>query len=230
MVKLHLKRLASPKTWPIAKKKLTFVARPNPGPHKLEHQIPISVFLRDMTGIVGSQKEVKFILHNKDCLIDGSVCHDNKRPVGLMDVVSLPKIKTFFRVSINTKNKLVALKINEKESSLKVSKILKKTTLKKGKIQLNTLDGRSILVDDASKFAVGDSLVLNLPDQKIVDHLPLAIGATIFLEAGRHVGIIGEVVAFENSVVVVKAGDDVFKTKKSYALVVGKEKPIITLE
>ncbi len=230
MVKLHLKRLASPKTWPIPKKKLTFVARPNPGSHKLEHQIPISVFLRDMTKLVGTQKEVKFILHNKECLIDGHVCHDNKRPVGLLDIVSLPKVDKYFRCSINDKNKLVAIEVNKKESNTKISKIVKKTSLTGGKVQLNTLDGRSLIVDDASKYSIGSSLVLELPSQKIVDYLPLEVGMIIFLDAGRKVGTVGEVVAFEGEVVVVKVGDLVFKTKKSYALVVGKEKPIITLE
>ena len=79
MVKLHLKRLASPKTWPIAKKALTYIARPFPGAHTLQHQVPVSVFLRDILGLVTSQKEVKFILHNKQCLIDATVCYDNKR-------------------------------------------------------------------------------------------------------------------------------------------------------
>jgi len=108
MVKQHLKRLASPRTWPIAKKTLTFIARPNPGPHKLEHQIPITVFLRDLVELVMTSKEVKQILHNKDCLVDGTICHDNKRPVGLMDIVSLPKAKENFRLLINKKNTLYA--------------------------------------------------------------------------------------------------------------------------
>jgi len=229
MVKLHLKRLASPKTWPIAKKTLTFVARPFPGPHKIEHQIPISVLLRDVLGIVSTQKEVKFILHNKQCLIDGNVCHENKRPVGLFDVVSLPKAKQFFRVLISKKNKLIAVPILEKEASVKPSKIIKKTILKNGKVQLSTSDGRSILVDDAKKYGIGDSLVLNLPDQKITDHLPLKPNMTIFLTAGNNVGLTGTIDAVNGGVVIVKSGDNVFKTKRAYALVVGKDKPIITV-
>lgn len=230
MVKLHLKRLASPKTWPIPKKAITFIARPFPGPHKIEHQIPISVFLRDMVDVVKTQKEVKFVLYNKDCLIDGKVCHDNKRPVGLFDVVSLPKAKQFFRVLISDKNKLFAISVDEKESSLKISKVSKKTILKSGKVQLNTSDGRSILVDDTKKYSIGDSLVLSLPDQKITDHLPLQPNMAIFLEAGRHVGVVGSIESIEGNTFVVKSGDDVFKTKKSYAIVVGKSKPIIALE
>jgi small subunit ribosomal protein S4e len=230
MVKLHLKRLASPKTWPIAKKALTFVARPFPGPHRIEHQVPVSILLRDMVGVVNTQKEVKFILHNKECLVDGNVCHDNKRPVGLFDVISLPKPKQFYRVLISKKNKLITIPINEKEASVKPSKIIAKTSIKKGKVQLNTSDGRSILVDDAKQYGIGDSLLLSLPDQKITEHLPLQANATIFLTGGSNVGVVGTVDTVDGNMITIKSGDSVFKTKKSYALVVGKDKPIIALE
>jgi small subunit ribosomal protein S4e len=230
MVKLHLKRLASPSTWPIPKKTLKYIARPNPGAHKLEHQVPVSLFLRDIVGLLHTQKEVKYVLHNKDCLIDGKVCHDNKRPVGLLDVVSLPKAKEYFRVGINAKNKIVALPINEKEATTKVCKITKKSSLRKGLTQLNTLDGRNFLIDDTKKYAVGDSLVISLPDQKIVDHLPFQTGMTILLDAGKHVGAIATVEEIEGNIIVVKVGDESFRTKKAYALIIGKNKPIITVE
>jgi len=116
MVKQHLKRLASPRTWPIAKKISVFVARPNPGPHKLEHQVPITVFLRDIVGVAQNTKEVKRMLHLKKVLVDGSVIHDNKRPVGLMDVVSIPEAGLYYRILISKKNKLYALPISEEES------------------------------------------------------------------------------------------------------------------
>lgn len=230
MVKLHLKRLASPSTWPIPKKTLTFIARPNPGAHKLEHQVPVTLFLRDMVGVLHTTKEVKYVLHNKDCLVDGSVIHDNKRPVGLLDTVSLPKANQHYRVSINKKNKLVAVAIDEKEATTKICKITKKTSLKKGIMQLNTVDGRSFRVDDAKKYAVGDSLVVGLPEQKINDHLAFEKGMTILLDAGKHVGVVGVVEDVEGDIIVVKANDESFRTKKAYALVIGKNKPIITVE
>ena len=137
MTKSHLKRLASPRTWPIMKKTLTYVSRPFPGPHKMEHQVSITVFLRDMVSVLKTAKEVKYVLHNKDCLIDGKVCNDDKRPVGLFDVVSLPKLKKHFRILINDKNKLYGKEISDKEAKLKVSKLTGKSTLKKGLTQLN---------------------------------------------------------------------------------------------
>lgn len=229
MVKLHLKRFTSPNTWPIPKKKITYVTRPNPGAHKLEHQVPISLFLRDIVGIVNSQKEVKYVLHNKDCLVDGALCHDNKRPVGLLDVISLPKIDKYFRVSINTKNKLVAVEIDKKEASTKVCKVTSKKSIKGGKTQIGTLDGRSFIVDDA-KYTISDSLVISVPDQKITDVLEFKKGATIVLDAGKHVGAVATVEEIDGDIIIVRVGENSFRTKKAYALVIGKSKPIIAVE
>lgn len=227
MTKSHLKRLASPKTWPIMKKTLTYISRPFPGPHKMEYQIPITVFLRDMVSLLKTKKEVKYVLHNKDCLVDGKLCHDDKRPVGLFDVVSLPKLKKHYRILINSKNKLYGKEISDKEATLKISKLTGKTSLKKGLVQLNTLDGRSIITDKKAKVA--DSLVISLPDQKITDVLSLEKGASILLIGGSHVGVVGSIESIEGRTIIVKSGDSVLKTMKRFAVVVGKTKPAIEL-
>ncbi len=229
MVKQHLKRLACPKTWPIERKSITFISRPNPGAQSLDHGLPLVVVLRDIIGVARNLKEVKYLLHNKDCLVDGSVCHDARRFVGLMGVVSFPKTKEYYRILINDKNKLCVVKINEKEVNVKVSKITGKTSLKGGKTQINTLDGRSILVDDASAYKVSDSLVLEIPNQTIKTHLKFEVGATILLDAGRHVGSIATIESIEGDVVMVKAKDNVFRTKKKYAIVIGKKEPVIAM-
>ncbi|MFP4523025.1 MAG: 30S ribosomal protein S4e [Candidatus Nanoarchaeia archaeon] len=229
MVKQHLKRLASPNTWPIPKKTLSFVKRPYPGAHKLHFQISISVFLRDMAKVVKSNKEAKYVLHKKLCFVDGKPVYDDKRPVGLFDVITFPSLKKQYRIIINKKNKLAAVEISQKEATMKISKVVKKLTIKGNKTQLTTLDSRSIIVDDAKKYNIGDSLHIEVPSQKIVDVLPFAVGGTILLQAGRHVGAIARIEEINGSDIVVKTNDDVFQTKRKYALVVGKDKPIITL-
>lgn len=226
MVKNHLKRLASPKTWPIGKKVLTFVTRPNPGAHKDSHQISITVFLRDMVKVLDNVKEVKYVLHNKDCLIDGVAVHDNKRGVGIFDTVSLPKLKKYFRVCVTNRNKLSFVEIDEKESTQKVCKITGKKVLKGNKIQINTEDGRNFLVDKDT-YKVGDSIVTELPKQKITNHLPLDKGALVYLIEGTQVGHVANVEAVEDDVITVKIGDKVVRTKKDYAVVIGKDKPVV---
>ncbi len=229
MVQQHLKRLASPKTWPISKKTLTFVTRPLPGPNKKKHHLPITIILRDVIKAVTSTKEVKFVLHNKDCLIDGVVCHNNKQPVGLLSVISLPKVKEAYRLIITSKNKLTTILLKENEANKKTSKIVNKTTIAKGKVQLNLIDGRNILVKKDS-YKVGDSLLLEIPSQKIIEHLPLEKGALIFLDGGNHVGKVATVQSLEGKNLVLKYNDILFKTKKEYAIVIGKDKPLISVQ
>ncbi len=229
MVKLHLKRLSSPRTWPIKRKGITFITRPHPGPHPIELQLPITVLLRDLLGVVQTKKELKYILHKKDCLVDGKVCHDDKRPVGLLDVVSLPKVNQNYRVSINKKNKLVAISIPDKESKTKICKLVKKSSLPKKLFHLGTHDGRSFRVEDAKKYSVGDSIVISLPDQKIVDHLPLTKDATILLWKGSLVGKLGTVADIQGDHISINVGKESFKTQKEFAIVVGKTKPLITV-
>ena len=230
MVKQHLKRLASPRTWPIPKKKLPFVKRPHPGPHKLFFQIPISVFLRDLVGAVKTVKEAKFIIHKNLCSIDGRFAKDDKQPIGLLDTVAVPSLNKFYRLLINKRNKLIAVEIPQKEATVKLSKLINKTSIKGGKTQLNTFDGRCFIVEDQSPYTVGDSLYIELPSQKILQVIKLEVGSTILLHSGRHVGKVGIVQAIHESDIVVKTDDtDAFQTKKEYAIVVGKQKPVITL-
>lgn len=229
MVKQHLKRYAAPRSWPIERKRITFIARPLPGAHKLEHQIPVSVALREMIKAVDTKKEAKFVLHNKDCLVDGKHVYDEKVPVGLFDVISLPKLKQQYRISMTIKNKLCAVPVDAKEANTKISKIIGKTTLPKGKVQLNLNDGRNILVSDAKKYSVGDSLHLEVPSQKILAHLKLEKGALVFFDAGTKVGTQASVESIEDDIVIIKTDKGVLRTKKEYAVVIGKDKPLMTL-
>lgn len=229
MVKQHLKRLASPKTWGVKKKNITFITRPNPGPHKINYQMPINVILRDLIGVVKTTKEAKFILHNKDCLIDQIMCHDYRRPAGIMDVISILSTGKNYRMSINTKNTLVLNEINEKESKLKLVKIKSKTNLKQNKVQLNCTDGRNILVDDIKKYAIGDSLLIELPTQKIQEHIKLENKALVLLVSGTHVGEVGVVENVDGKLITIKMEKGTYTTKKDFAFVLGNGKPVINI-
>ena len=49
-------------------------------------------------------------------------------------------------------------------------------------------DGRNIIESDPSKYNVGDSLIISLPDQKISKHLQNKEGSLAFLTGGSHIG------------------------------------------
>ena len=144
-----------------------------------------------------------------------------------MDVISIPKIKAHYRVLINNKGKIVIININEKEAAFKLCKIRNKSPLGK-KIQINCTDGRNILIEKGD-YKTSDSLVVEMPSQKIKENLPFAKGNTILLLGGKHMGDIGLLEEIKGNKIICKKGKEYVETLKKYAFVIGKDKSIITL-
>ena len=162
-------------------------------------------------------------------LVDGKRRYDIKFMIGLMDVLAIPKLKENYRMLINTKNRLYLRQIDEKEASFKPCKLVNKIMLGKDKMQLHLSDGRNILVKK-NDYKTGDTLVLELPSQKILDHIKLEKGCTILLYKGKHVGLIGQVDEVKGSTIHFTANKGKYETNKSYAFVIGKEKPLIKIK
>jgi len=224
----HLSRLAMPKSWKIKRKGMKWVTRPLPGSHTIKFGMPLNVILKDVLDYAKTNKEVKTILNNQEILVDGIRRKEPRFIVGLMDILSIPKIKIYFRVLLDKKGYLYLKKTDEKEASIKLCKLIGKRPIKK-KIQLNLFDGKNILVDKDT-YKVGDSIVIELPSQKIINHFKLEKNCSVYLTAGKHVGSVGvlqEII--ENKIKYKTQGKDNLTLKK-YAFVVGKEKPIINLE
>ena len=118
-MKKHLKRLAAAKTWPIMRKTSKFITRPRPGGHSHEMSMPLNVVIRDMLKYCETAKEAKAIVKNKTLLIDGKRTTDERRPLGIMDTLSIPETKEAYRMLVNTKGKLYLKAITQEKSSLK---------------------------------------------------------------------------------------------------------------
>jgi len=229
MVKNHLKRLNAPKSWPIKRKETVWIVRPNPGAHEFAYSIPLTIALRELLKHAKTTREVKHIVYNKEVLVDGKRRKDIAYPVGLMDVISIPEIKENYRILFNNKGKITAIKIDDKEAKIKICKIKSKKLIK-GKTQLNTTDGRNLLIDkDEDK--VGDSVVIELEKQKIVQHLKMEKGALIYLIGGKHISSVGNVEKIEKNKLIFKTKENnVYETLKKFAFVIGKDKALITIE
>ena len=171
----HLKRLLASKHFPISRKKNTFTISPSPGPHGKRECIPLAVLLKEGLKLAEGSREAKKVIAAGELMVDGRIRRNHKHPVGLMDVVQIPKIKKSFRV-IAREGRLKLVGIGEDKASWKLCKVKDKTVTKGKKVQVNLHDGRNIIVgkDD---YKTGDSLMLSLPDQKIMDHFRLEKGA-----------------------------------------------------
>lgn len=226
-MKSHLKRIPSPKSWPIERKGSTFLMRPKPGKN-LFYSITINLALKTLE-YANTSKEVKSILNNQEVLIDGKRVKDQRKLVGLMDVLSFPLIKKAYRLLMTNKGFLEFREVNAKESNKKPCKIVNKTLIKSGKLQLGTFDSRCIVVEKDNNYSVGDSVVIELPSQKIIDTLKLEVGNIVYLTKGNYMGEVGKVKNIEDEKIFVESNGKVFQTLKSYAYVIGKDKSIISL-
>lgn len=229
MGKDHLKRLAAPKTWQIKRKGSKFVTKPVPGPHNLERGMPLSLVLKEVLNYANTTREVKKILNINEIKIDGKIKKDFRFPVGLFDIIEFTNTNEHFRLMFDRKGKIMLIKTTKEDSMLKPCKIIGKTMVR-GKLQLNLYDGKNIFVSNNS-YKVGDTLLLSLPEQKISKHLKLDKKSTVFLTGGKHIGEVGVVEDVIGSKIIYKDNkNNLVETSKSYAFVVGNEKPIIKLE
>ena len=225
----HLKRYFSPKSWKIKRKGIVYITKPSPGPHSIGMALPLNVILRDVLRYAVTNREVKFMLANKDITVDGVRRRDSRFPVGLFDVLSLNDIGEHFRIILDKKGSIVLVRISKDESSLKICKITGKGIMK-GKTQLNLYDGRNMLVEKDS-YKVGDVVLIGLTEKpSIRDHIRLAKDSLIFLTGGKHIGETGKVQDIAGSRIIYKTEKgDVVETLKKYAFPVGKDKPLIKL-
>ncbi len=235
MVKRHMLRMSAPRTWPIKRKELVFITRPNCGPHKMENCLPIGVVLKEILGCANTTKEARFILQEKSVLINKKAEIDPKTQVGFMDTIEIPKLKLNYRMIFNTRGKLSLKEISAQEAGIKISKILKKQTIKNNKTQLSLDDGTNIQVQK-DEHKQGDSVVLTLPDRKVKTSLKLEKGAAVYMLGGKNMGTVGTVesikegTATQKGMITVKTKKETFETRKDYAFVVGKDKPMVDLE
>ncbi len=229
----RLKRRAAPRTWTIPRKGTKWVKRPGPGPHAQDQSVPIQIVLRDILGVARSAREARILARQGSVKVDGKVAKDLDRGVGLMDTLSLADpLDAHYRVVKNTRGKLVLVKIPSPEAGLKIGQVRFKHTVPSGRVEVTLHDGRNLLLPATTPYRVGDSLKIEVPTQKVVDHYKLAPGAIAFVAGGSHVGQLARVdrVEVRNSsqpnLVHFAEG---FSTTKEYVFVVGQKSPEVTL-
>ncbi len=221
----HLKRVAAPRTWPITRKTSKWVAKPTPGAHSEERGMPLVVVLRDLLHLADRSKEIKQILQEGKVLVDGRVRKDHRFIVGMFDTVSIPAIHANYRVMIGDNGKFRLVPI--KDASVKLCKIVNKTTVRDGKIQLNLHDGTTLLA--SNDYKTKDSILIKVPERKIDQHLNYGVGSLVFVADGKHAGEIGKVKEIKvvkssspNRVLITGPQGD-FETIEQYVYVIGKD-------
>lgn len=229
----HLKRYKAPKSWPIHPKEDTWTVKPSAGSHSIEDSIPLTLVIRDILKLADNSREAKRIINSGNVLVDGKVVKDYKFPVGFMDIVDIPKTGESYRVLLDRKSRLQLDLIED--NTLKLSKIVNKSTIKGGKTQLNFHDGKNLIVDE-DVYSVGDVISLKVPENEINEIYPLKEGAIVLVTGGKHTGELGTVSEIienkssnPNTIIIENNAKEEFLTLKDYAFVIGEDSSVISL-
>ena len=229
-----LKRQMAPQFWGITRKNKRFVITVRPGPHKKSYAVPTAVFLRDTLKIVTSLREAKAAIYSGKIKIDGAIRKSLHHAIGLMDVVELENVSDVYRL-VPTEGKLLKpIKINESEKTKKPVRVVSKTTIKNGKMQIGFHDGRSTISDISVN--VGDTCLIQIPNQKILEVIKLEAGCQGLVTRGINAGRIGKIETVEEGTfilpkrIVLALSDRKIEIPADIIMAIGKEEPIIQLK
>jgi small subunit ribosomal protein S4e len=230
---MHQKRLSAPKTLKIPRKTDKWVIKTSPGPHD-GRAMPLLILVRDFLGLADTGREARRIISAGKILVDGRVVKNYKFPVGLFDVVTIPEIEKSYRIVFDERGRYIPKETEEADK--KIYKVIGKTLLKGGKIQLNLFDGTNIL--GSNEISTKDTLVLKIPEKEILNHIRFEEGALVMIIGGTHAGEIGRIKEYKvvrgsaPNLVTVEGETRDITTIEDYIFVVGDkeaEKPIIDL-
>jgi len=177
---MHLKRQKAPRSWPLARKGTKYLVVPS---SDVKSGLPLLIILREVLKLVKTRKEAKKIINLKKVKINGKLARDEGYPLKLFDILTLDDKN--YQIS-SGKNKFLVTEIKDSEAGKKIVKVIDKKIIKKGKIQLNLIDGRNFLYNKEVK--VGDSVILNFEKNDIEKVLPFKEGAKILFIGGKHRG------------------------------------------
>ncbi|MGQ9788314.1 MAG: 30S ribosomal protein S4e [Candidatus Hadarchaeaceae archaeon] len=231
----HLKRYAAPKSLKLPRKSRVWVVKSSPGPHPAVRAIPLRILLRDYLSIARNTLEADRVISKGEVLVDGKIRRVPDFPVGFMDVVKFPALDTNYRISLDHLGRLIPVKILSSEASIKLCKIVGKQCVKGKRIRLALHDGRNV-VGDLLEYNLGDVVKISLPEQTIMEKLPFETGNIAMVTGGNNVSRIGkiieikEIVGPQPNIVTLEDGGLTFQAPENYVFVIGKEKPVVSLQ
>ncbi len=223
----------APLFWGITRKEKRFVVTIRPGSHGKNTSISSAVFLRDMLKIVNTLREAKYAIYNGKVIVDGVIRKSLHHGIGLMDVIELDGLKEIYRLVPKNGILLQPIIIDSVEKTKKLVQVKSKTTIKNDKTQIGFHDGR-VLIDDTN-VSVGDTCVMQIPEQKILDVVKLEEGVQGLITRGVNAGKIGTVnKIIEGTFILPKRVDFTLEDRQieipaSLIMPIGKEKQVIQI-
>lgn len=206
---MHLTRTRTSKRYPIPRKGTKYVARARDNSLK---GIPVVVAVRDMLKLARSAKEVKFMISKKLLEVNGLKVKDLRDSLNLFSIFGIGKKK--YILSLLPTGRFT---LEETKKEHRICKVVNKTALKDGKIQLNLHDGGNLISKE--KVSVGDSIELDFKG-KIGRVLHLDKGKKVFIDSGRNIGKEGKIESIDGKKIKIKLEDRVVELNQVQVIVI----------
>ncbi len=240
--KKTLKRFNTPKYVQLERKQGTFFVNASSGPHAKRFSLTLLHVVRDLLKIVDNYREAKKLIGLGYFKVDGRTIKDKAFPLGIMDVLSIEKINTHFRILPDSHHGLILHEIPAEESTFKLCRIDQKTTIKGGHIQLHLHDGRNILINVKDPknpkediYKRMDVLKISVPEQEILKVYRFKEGNLAIILSGKNIGQVGKIVNIlkrfgpKASTVSIQHDSDHTETLYDYTFIIGEEQAEINL-
>lgn len=223
----HSSRLAVPSVMPITgRKERKWTIKPRPGAHKGAECISLGIVLRDLLKVAANSHEARGLANTGQVLVNGKKAKDIRCPVGIMDIISIPKTGKSYTVTVKSK-RFGLLEAAGKDVASKLCKVVGKRTIRGNKVALTMHDGRNLIADNSYK--VGDSVVFDLAAKKPSGVLKFGPGAKCLVTSGMHKGAVAKLVGVVerkgsmDAEAKLEGKDGEFVTLAKYLFVVGEQ-------
>lgn len=235
MARSQLKRVASPRTWPIERKgSPRWIAKPMPGAHTLDNCLPVVFLIRDMLKLAKTAHEVKRVFKESEIMINNVRVKDLTESVGLFDVLTITPLNKHYRLVFTNRNKLILVEIKKDEASVLPLKVRSKSTLKNKNMQVNFYNGWNVLSKE--KYAIDSTVLFDLSKKRVGKEISMKKGAKVVLVSGGHVGQLAELIDIKQegalkrkNIATLKGSDgQEFATSANCLFVVGEKSPEFT--
>jgi len=215
--KKHLKRLRAPKHWMLSKLDGIYAIRPRSGPHNGKECIPMSIFLRHKLRYALIGKEVIKIVKSRHVYVNGRVITDHKFPLGLMDIISIPKTGENFRLILDCRGRYYPRPLEDNEAEWTLVKCIKKFKFKHNRINFLAHNGWQFAYPNP-EIKINDSVKVMIKDKQNPEKqevIKFKIGCEALCTGGRNKGRIGIVTSRTR----IPAGQDIVKLTDSQSSV-----------
>lgn len=228
---MSIKRVASPREWFIKRKHGTWVTKPVSG-YTVKECIPLTLALQSLE-LCSSSREVKKLVGEGKVMINKRKIRAANSGVGFLDVLSVHGVDREWRLVYNDAKRLSLIPC--KDGDKKLVRVNSKRLVPGNKGFQISLTGGVNIVTAKKTIGIGDSLLISLPDLKILEHFKPVKGSLVYVVSGTHVGELAQIIGIKSSegsqpdMFTLKIGGKEFQTPKRSVLVVGDKKEAVKL-